>query len=485
MGSLFPPPGVQVLTVGELTREIKQLLEVAHRIVWVEGEVSNLAQPASGHQYLTLKDEEAPLKAMLPRSVGVRLRFDLRDGMRVIARGRLTVYTPRGEYQLQIEDIQPKGIGPLELAFRQLKEKLSVQGYFEPARKKKLPRIPKRIVLVTSPTGSAVRDMVEVLSRRWPVVEVWICPVHVQGEGAAQEIALALAFLNRLGVADTPSVSLLTGEGWMAWKATLSLRKESRRKSPRPAQGPIDLIILGRGGGSLEDLWPFNEEVVAQAIYASRIPVVTGIGHEDDLTIADMVADRRCLTPSEAAECAVPNQREVLDWLANLEARLRTLLKRNLDLAQSRLQALANRPCFRVPMGRLRTEEQRVDEQEQRLHRALQQRLALTRQRVDGLTGRLERAIQQRLALARQELQTHTARLQALSPLDVLARGYSLTRREDDGSVVRRPEQVQPGDRLLTRVQRGQIVSRVEEVFPDGVAPGEPGPRPVSGEKDT
>jgi exodeoxyribonuclease VII large subunit len=499
MSSHFPPPGVQVLSVGQLTREIKQLLEEARGIVWVEGEVSNLARPASGHQYLTLKDEEAPLKAMLPRGVALRLRFDLRDGMRVIVKGRLTVYTPRGEYQLQIEEIQPKGIGPLELAFRQLKEKLSLKGYFEAGRKKKLPRIPRRVVLVTSPTGSAVRDILEILSRRWPVVEVWVCPVHVQGEGAAQEIASALDFLNRLGVAATPSVSLLTGEGWMAWSATLSLRKEFDRKSPpRPAQGPIDVIILGRGGGSLEDLWTFNEEVVAQAIYASRIPVVTGIGHEDDLTIADMVADRRCLTPSEAAECVVPNQVEVLNWLGTLEARLRTLLTRNLELAQSRLQALANRPCFRAPLGRLRTEEQRIDEQQQRLHRALQQRLALARQRLDGLAGRLEvvnplavlarqrqrlqewqerleRAVQQRLDHARQQLQAHSARLQALSPLNVLARGYSLTRREADRAVVRQAEQVRPGDRLLTRVQRGQIVSRVEEVSSEAASPDEPG----------
>src|SRR5207244_9309286 len=186
------------------------------------------------------------------RGIGLRMRFDLRDGLRIIVRGRLTLFMPRGEYQLLIEEVHPKGIGPLELAFRQLKEKLSVKGYFEPQRKKKLPRIPRRVVLVTSATGSAVRDMLEILSRRWPAVEVWICPVRVQGEGAAPEIAAALAMLNQLGP---------------------------------PDDVPIDVLILGRGGGSLEDLWPFNEECVAEAIYASGIPVVTGIGHEDDLTI--------------------------------------------------------------------------------------------------------------------------------------------------------------------------------------------------------
>src|SRR5262245_5147195 len=219
MTALFPPPGVQVLTVKELTRAIKELLEAEHPSVWVEGEVSNLARPTSGHVYLTLKDDEAPLRAVLYRGVALRMRFDLRDGMRVVVRGRLTVYTPRGEYQLLIEEVHPKGIGPLELAFRQLKERLSARGYFEPARKKPLPRIPRRVALVTSPTGSAVRDMLEVLARRWPAVEVWVFPVRVQGDDAAPQIAAAIGYLNQL-----------------------------RRD--------IDVILLGRGGGSLEDLWP-------------------------------------------------------------------------------------------------------------------------------------------------------------------------------------------------------------------------------------
>jgi exodeoxyribonuclease VII large subunit len=413
MTALFPPPGVKVLGIGELTRDIKRLLEQAHGTVWVEGEVSNLARPASGHLYLTLKDEEAPLRCMLPRGIALRMRFDLQDGMRVIARGRLTVYLVRGEYQLQIEEVQPKGIGPLELAFRQLKEKLSVKGYFLPARKKKLPRIPRRVALVTSGTGSAVRDMLEILGRRWPVVEVWVCPVRVQGEGAKEEIAAMIERLNRLGGPDVGS-----------------------------PLNRIDVLILGRGGGSLEDLWPFNEELVANAIHASRIPVVTGIGHEDDLTIADMVADCRALTPSEAAERVVPNQVEVLNWLAGLEARLRALLARNLESARARLDDLAGRRCFRAPLERIRDEEQRLDDWNDRLKRAVQQRLAEGRQRLESLAARLE----------------------SLSPLNVLARGYSLTRREADRIVVRSPRQVQPGDRLLTEVQQGQVVSRVEEV---------------------
>src|SRR5947209_10179725 len=199
MATPFPPADVKVLSVGELTRIIKGTLEGTFSSVWVEGEVSNLARPSSGHVYLTLKDDEAPLKAVVYRGVALRMRFDLRDGMRVIARGRLILYTPRGEYQLQVEEVQPKGIGPLELAFRQLKEKLSLKGYFEPGRKKKLPRNPRPVAVVTSPTGSAVRDVLEILSRRWPAAEAVVCPVRVQGEGAALEISAALGLLNRVG----------------------------------------------------------------------------------------------------------------------------------------------------------------------------------------------------------------------------------------------------------------------------------------------
>ena len=319
----------------------------------------------------------------------------------------------RGEYQLQIEEVQPKGIGALELAFRQLKEKLSVKGYFKPERKKKLPRIPRRVALITSGTGSAVRDMLEILGRRWPAAEVWVMPVRVQGEGAREEIAAAIERINKIAGPGTTS---------------------------KP--GPVDVLILGRGGGSLEDLWPFNEELVANAIYNSRIPVVTGIGHEDDLTIADMVADKRALTPSEAAEFVVPNQTEVVKWLAGLEARCQALLTRNLELARSRLDALAGRHCFREPLQRIQDEERRLDD----------------------LLERLRRAMQQRMVQARTRLEAQTAQLESLSPLNVLARGYSLTRKEADRSVVRSAAQVQPGDRLLTHLHQGEIIARVESV---------------------
>jgi exodeoxyribonuclease VII large subunit len=408
MPAAFPPLGVKVLTIGELTRTLKGMLEEAYTSVWVEGEVSNLSRPSTyGHQYLTLKDDEAPLKAVLYRAIALRMRFDLRDGLRVIVRGRLTLYMPRGEYQLLIEEIQPKGIGPLELALRQLKEKLSLKGYFDPKRKRKPPRIPHRIALVTSPSGSAVRDMLEILSRRWPAAEVWICPVHVQGETAAAEVAEAITALNRLADNGTS----------------------------------LDVLIVGRGGGSLEDLWTFNEESVASAIFHSRIPVVTGIGHEDDLTIADMVADLRALTPSEAAEKAVPDRTAVLDWLTGLESRFRSDLRRRLDLARSRLVELARRPCLRRPLERIREEECRLDDCNERLQRAMQRRLEQLREQVKGLAARLE----------------------SLSPLNVLARGYSLTRKEEGAAVLRAAEQVQPGERIVTRLGSGEIISRVEE----------------------
>jgi exodeoxyribonuclease VII large subunit len=358
--------------------------------------------------YFTLKDEEAPLRAVIWRGVAMRLRFDLRDGMKVIVRGRVTLYAPQGNYQLQIEELQPKGIGPLELAFRQLKEKLSAQGYFDPARKKRPPRIPRRIVLVTSPTGSAVRDMLEILSRRWPAAEVWVCPVKVQGDGAAQEIADAVRRLNRLHAAGAVA---------------------------------IDVLIVGRGGGSLEDLWAFNEEPVAQAIFASKIPVVSGVGHEDDLTICDLVADVRALTPSEAAEKTTPDRVAVLDWLEKLETRLRGHVVKRLELARARLDDLAGRRCFTAPLDRIHDEERRLDEWNERLNRAMAQRLETAQRRLEALAAQLD----------------------TLSPLNVLSRGYSLTLKEADYAVVRSASQVQPGDRLVTRVGVGRIVSRVEE----------------------
>jgi exodeoxyribonuclease VII large subunit len=405
----FPPDNTKILGVGELTRALKGLIEDAFsQGVWVSGEISGFKRHTSGHCYLTLKDSTAVLAAVLFRAAAARVRFDLRDGLEVIARGRVTVYEPQGKYQLQIEEIQPKGIGPLELAFRQLKEKLAKLNYFDPARKRPLPRIPRRIALVTSASGAAVRDMLEILGRRWPAVEVWIRPVRVQGEGAAEEIAAAIRLLNRIGFG---------------------------------GPNPIEVIIVGRGGGSLEDLWAFNEEVVAEAIFTSRIPVISGVGHETDLTIADLVADVRALTPSEAAERVVPNRLEIQEWLAKRSDMMRQTVSRRLELARAHLDDLSQRRCFRLPLERLHDQEQRLDDWLERLNRAERQKLAQAGLRIEAFA----------------------ARLQALSPLNVLARGYSLTRKVSDSSVIRNAEHVRPGERLVTLVQHGRVVSRVEE----------------------
>jgi exodeoxyribonuclease VII large subunit len=396
------PTGVKILSIGDLTRAIKGILEEGFPAVWVAGEISDCRKQSSGHIYLTLKDAEASLPAVIWRSVAQRLRHEFRGGQEVIARGRLSVYLPHGKYQFVIDQILPKGLGAQELALRQLKEKLAGMGYFAPERKKSLPAFPRRVALVTSPTGAAVRDILEVLARRWQALEIWICPVRVQGEGAAEEIAAAVQTLNRL-------------------KA-------------------VDVMIVGRGGGSSEDLWAFNAECVAQAFFASQIPIVSAVGHEIDLTIADLVADCRALTPSEAAERVVPHWEEVRDSLQAAETRLRGLLGRRLEVIRQRLEGSAQRRCFRLPLERVRDLERKLDESSDRLQRALQQRMIQVRHRLEAQTERLE----------------------GLSPLNVLGRGYTLTRRESDSAVVRDPGQVRPGDTIITTLRHGQIRSRVE-----------------------
>jgi exodeoxyribonuclease VII large subunit len=398
------PPGVTVLSVAQLTNQVKGMLEPRFASVWVCGQVSDFKKPSSGHWYFKLREGQAAvLNAVMFRSSNLRSRFDPKDGMEVIARGRLTVYPPQGNYQLQVEALHATGIGAHELALRQLKEKLFNKGYFAPERKRQLPRFARRIAVVTSSSGAAVRDILEILQRRWPAVEVWVCPVRVQGEGAPREIAAALALLNRF-------------DG-------------------------TDAIILGRGGGSAEDLDAFNDERVADAIYHSRVPVVSAVGHEIDITIADLVADVRALTPSEAAEKVVPDRTDLLKIIAEMHGRLGSLLTGRLDSATRRLAAVLQRPVFRRPLDRIQELEQRLDVLGERLQRAARLRLEQARQRADSAAGRL----------------------QSLSPLNVLGRGYSLTRRAHDGVVVRSVQQVQPGALLVTVVGDGQFSSRVEE----------------------
>jgi exodeoxyribonuclease VII large subunit len=404
MSTAAIPEKIKIATVSELTRQIKVLLEDGFASIWVSGEVANLGRPSSGHLYLTLKDSHAQVRAVLWRSTAQRLRFELREGLQVIVRGNLNVYPPRGDYQLIIDELHPKGVGAQDLALRQLKEKLARFGFFARERKRPVPAFPANIAMVTSPSGATIRDMLEILGRRWPAAQIWICPVRVQGPGAAEEIAAAIDIVNHI-----------------------------------PA---IDVVILGRGGGSSEDLAAFNREIVARAIFHSRLPVVSAVGHETDVTIADLVADKRALTPSEAAELVSPDRTQLLRGLKACAGRMRELLAGRLEAARVRWQDLASRRVFAKPLERIRENERRLDDAEARLHRAMWQRLGHAKQSADACAGRLD----------------------TLSPLNVLARGYSLTRRDCDENVIRRAAEVRPGDRIVTLVSEGRIVSMVQEI---------------------
>ena len=390
---LFDGPD-EVASVSELTARIQAALEGDFADVAVRGEISNLSRPRSGHVYLSLKDDGAQIRAVVWKSAAQKLPFELSDGLSVQARGDLSVYAPRGDYQLTIRKLNPEGLGALELAFRQRFAKLQAEGLFDPERKRPLPRYPRRIVVISSPTGAAIRDFLQVTGRRWAAAEILIAPSRVQGAGAAEEVAGAIALANRV-------------------------------------QG-ADLIVVARGGGSLEDLWAFNEEMVARAIAGSRLPVVSAVGHEVDVTLADHAADFRALTPSEAGERCVPDAREA-----------------------------------RVTMTQLRD----------RLARDARSRLTDARLRLDDTSGALDRGVRRVLDDRANRLARLAATLEALSPVGVLARGYSLTfpvGQDDDqpGShPLRDAAQVEVGDRLLIRLATGAVVARVEEVRTDDRSP--------------
>lgn len=393
---------VKPQSVSELTRQIKDSLEGNFPSVAVQGEVSNFVRAKSGHLYFTIKDEGAQLRAVCWRGRASRLRFEIEDGLSLVALGAIEVYPPRGSYQLVAEDLIPAGVGPLELAFRQLHDKLQAEGLFESERKRPLPAMPKRIALVTSPTGAAVRDMLQVLSRRWPGCDVIVIPVPVQGKEAAGRIVAALQHVHRI-----PNV---------------------------------DVVIAGRGGGSLEDLWAFNEEIVARAIAECRIPVVSAVGHEIDVTIADLVADRRALTPSEAAELVVPVYDDVRRGIDRYTERLERGIRNHVRHPAMVLDQLTKRRWLSRPFEVIRDRERRLDELENRSCRALRARLAKERQAVAATAARLE----------------------ALNPLGVLSRGYSITYREGQNSPLNRAGDVSVGERLRTRLADGEIISRVE-----------------------
>ncbi len=395
------PASAKPLTISGLTAQIKDILESTFASVCAIGEISSLSVAGSGHVYFTLKDKSAQLPSVMWKTTAQRHRYAMKDGMEVVVIGKLTVYPPHGKYQLTVDALYESGVGAQDLALQKLKEKLQKHGYFAAERKRPLPPFPRRIALVTSPTGAAIRDMIEILSRRWPHAEIWVCPVRVQGTGAREEIADAIDRLNEF-------------DG-------------------------IDVILLGRGGGSSEDLAAFNEEIVATAIFNSKAPVVSAVGHEIDVTIADLVADVRAATPSEAAEKATPDRIELMKLLQARGQRLHDLLMRTYQSNRRRLEDLSRRRVFVLPLERLRERTRYLDDAEARLQRAVQVRLTAARHRLETIAGRIE----------------------SLSPLNVLARGYSLTRMSDK-IVVHSVKQVAIGDSVEIVVSDGKLQAQIK-----------------------
>jgi exodeoxyribonuclease VII large subunit len=407
------PPAVKpdpdnTYTVEAITRQIAGAIEDRFADVWVQGEITGFNKHASGHWYFSIKDSQAVLQVTAFRGVNYRIRFEPKNGMQVLIRGKISVYAVQGKYQLNAEQMLPKGIGEFELAFQQMRTKLDRKGYFDQDRKKPIPTYPTRIAIVTSPSGAAIRDMLETLSRRWPVARILVCPVKVQGDDAKDEIAATIDLLN-------------------------AMREANRIR--------LDVMIVGRGGGSLEDLWAFNEEKVATAIFQSRVPVISAVGHETDITISCLTADRRALTPTDAATQLTPDIAELRFALDEAHRRMGTAVKRRVETGLQQLDAISRRRVFREPAERLKLLQQRVTEQRQRMQRALANRM--TR--------------------ASESLSARAARLESLSPLNVLSRGYSLTQKAD-GVILRETSGVSVGDEITTRLQSGRLISRVERI---------------------
>jgi exodeoxyribonuclease VII large subunit len=433
-----------------LTGLLRTSIEERFSDIWLEGELSNLRAPGSGHVYCTLKDKTSQIRAVLFRSTAVRLRFALQEGLQVIVRGRLTVYEPRGEYQIVLDTVEPKGIGALQLAFEQLKERLAAEGLFDQDRKKSIPIFPRAVGVITSLTGAAIRDILAVLRRRWPTLHILIAPVQVQGESAGRQIAEALTALNDLG--------------------------------------SVDVIIVGRGGGSLEDLWSFNEEVVVRAIAASHVPVVSAVGHEIDVTLADFVADLRSPTPSAAAEAVVPVLAETVERLLELKVRLEQVMLRHCAFERQRL----DNGIRGVADVRFRLQEaaQRTDDMVDRLREMVQQLLAAGRERIHGvqrnlsglnpilaikqglatvpqLSKRLEGQMGVMLAQHRHRIHATLAQLNTLSPLAILGRGYSILQTVPAGKILHRAKDVGVGQELEAQLASGRLSCTVTQVFDD------------------
>ena len=432
-GELFPvEPVRKVLSVGELTADIKRLLEKSVGAVWVGGEITNLRAQSSGHVYFTLKDAAAQLSCVLFRGTAAAQRRLLADGQKVLLHGDVTVYEARGQYQLIVRAVELQGVGALQIAFEKLKQQLAAEGLFAPERKRPLPRYPQRIGLVTSPTGAAIRDVLHVIQRRNPALEIILAPCRVQGDGAAREITEAIRLLNEVAIHNP--------------------------------QSAIDLILLTRGGGSLEDLWAFNEEAVARAIFESAVPVVSAVGHEIDFTIADFVADVRAATPSAAAEIITEGVFASREFVADAPLRLRQLAWRKMNREIENFTKLAGRLSRRQPRRRLNDALQRLDDLSSDLLRRLKAAAHSRRLVLENVAGRFAR-MKPALALKGrgESLRQLEKRLNLLGPEQVLARGYSITTDATSGNVLRRASTVEPGQKLRTRLAHGEISSRVEK----------------------
>ncbi len=441
-------PVRRVLTVGELTNTLRELLETRFAEVWVEGELSNAKVWTTGHLYFTLKDTTAQIKGVMFRSALRYLKFKPEDGLHVVVRGRISVYDPKGEYQIVAEHLEPKGFGALQVAFEQLKKKLTAEGLFDAARKRPLPALPRRIGIVTSIDGAALRDIIRVLRRRYPNANAVIAPCRVQGENAAGEIVRALRQINRVDA--------------------------------------VDVVIVARGGGSLEDLWAFNEEKVARAIAASRAPVISGVGHETDVTIADFVADVRAATPSAAAEIVVRRKDDFCGHIDRLGERLDAAIHGRVRRLESRLNILMARPGYAGFRGRVAMRARHIAElaaalrqsltstvgrrqrRHQLLERALDQfdprhRLAAVRTRLVSREGALAGAIARRLHVVDSRFQGAVARLEGLSPLAVLGRGYAVAWDAARTRILRDASSVDVGDQIRVTLERGELGCRVEK----------------------
>jgi len=422
-------PGRKVWRVAELTAQVRELLERAFRDLWVQGEVSNFRVSPYGHYYFTLKDASAQLRCFVNKKDARFLRLRPEDGLEVTVRGALGVYEARGDYQLLVNYLEPVGLGALQLAFEQLKARLQAEGLFAAARKKPLPMLPQRLGLITSPRGAAVADMIRILRRRYENLHLLLYPVRVQGEGAAEEMVEALHYFNR----------------------------------PEPSGRRVDVIILARGGGSLEDLWAFNEEVLARAIAASKIPVITGVGHETDFTIADFVADLRAPTPSAAAELVIKSKEQLKERLQALEARMAQLVRYQTLHARQQLTELLAAPGWRRLEGLVREQSQRADELAAALRLALRDSVAEARQRWALASARLlSFDLRGRVRQERLRLKSLAGQLNQLSPMRVLERGYAIVF-DEAGNVIKSAGAVSVGDALAIQLARGRLRAEVKK----------------------